>query len=317
MKKSPGFLQLRSRTPEGFRGHLAGLANGVCVSQLEARDFRAEALLGGLPRARMFQVSMKNGAVILPENTDFVSVEWPIVGGLRTIDEGREVLLRGDRVHYCRRGAGFHFEFPETRVQVLQFMQPICEEVCALDDAWETSMLESHRPHMKTADEKVRRLQDYARVMWDGMAGGSAMLSNELTAKPFEDALAIALVDALHDSREAGEKAFHKENEMLRRAEDYMRANLTKPISVLDVARELGVSVRTLQRQFEASFHEGPAGLLRRWRFEAFHQALAESNAGESTVTDIAAAYGFSYSGRLAGAYRRQFGESPSDTLSG
>lgn len=316
MKKVHGVQRIRSQDPEDFRGHLAGMAAGVKVSVPEVTDFRAEAMLGCLPRVRLFQVSMRSGTVRLPDNDNFVSVEWPLVGELGSLDEGRRVNMNGGLVHYCRRGSGFHFEFQETRIQVLQFMQSICEDVCSLEDGWSIDTLGKVGPHMAAGGERVRRLRDYARVIWNGMVDDAGAFSNELTAKPYEEALAIALMEALHGEEQSPNPVGSREHRMLQRAQDYMRAHLKKPISVLDVARALGVSVRTLQRQFEVSYGEGPASLLRRWRMEAFHQALTDGDAEQTTVADLAADYGFSYSGRLAGRYRHYFGENPSDTLS-
>ena len=54
--------------------------------------------------------------------------------------------------------------------------------------------------------------------------------------------------------------------------------------------------------------------LLRRRRLDAARQALLEAGA-EGTVTAVAMDCGFFNFGRFAGHYRRQFGETPSQTL--
>ena len=53
---------------------------------------------------------------------------------------------------------------------------------------------------------------------------------------------------------------------------------------------------------------------LRNARFERARTALLRAEPEES-VTDIAAAWGFTHLGRFAIEYRRRFGERPSDTI--
>jgi AraC-like DNA-binding protein len=50
-------------------------------------------------------------------------------------------------------------------------------------------------------------------------------------------------------------------------------------------------------------------------RLHRLRRASIADRPGETTVTDIASDPGFSHLGRLSAAYRRQFGELPSDTL--
>jgi AraC-like DNA-binding protein len=58
-----------------------------------------------------------------------------------------------------------------------------------------------------------------------------------------------------------------------------------------------------------------PAAFIRRLRLHELRRALLASVLGESTVTELAYHLGFTQLGRLAGTYRRLFGEAPSATL--
>lgn len=85
-------------------------------------------------------------------------------------------------------------------------------------------------------------------------------------------------------------------------------------LRVGQLARAADVSPRTLYRAFARHRGVSPIASLRLTRLEEMRRRL-EAGRGEDTVTGIALDCGFSHLGRLAGYYRRCFGERPSDTL--
>jgi AraC-like DNA-binding protein len=89
-------------------------------------------------------------------------------------------------------------------------------------------------------------------------------------------------------------------------------------LATLDTAElcaAAAVSPRTLEYAFREELGLSPAAFIRRLRLHALRRALLASALGESTVTELAHQLGFSQLGRLAGTYRRVFGEPPSATL--
>lgn len=100
----------------------------------------------------------------------------------------------------------------------------------------------------------------------------------------------------------------------VRRAEDYVLAHLGTSLSVEDLARAAGTSVRCLQENFRAFRGMTPMQYVRAQRLERVRAELRAGVPGTS-VTAIALRWGFTQLGRFAVEYRRQFGESPSETL--
>lgn len=80
--------------------------------------------------------------------------------------------------------------------------------------------------------------------------------------------------------------------------------------TVADVARELGVSVRTLQAGFQKTEQTTPSAFLRKVRLEAAHRILT-TGTGRASVTDVALRLGFTHPGRFSADYRAAFGELP------
>jgi AraC-like DNA-binding protein len=100
----------------------------------------------------------------------------------------------------------------------------------------------------------------------------------------------------------------------VKRAVDYMQAQLRSPITIADIAEASGIAGRTLFKHFQDFHGLSPMQYLRNARFSQVRAAPMQAEQ-EENVTDIATAWGFSHMGRFAVEYRRRFGESPSQSL--
>jgi AraC-like DNA-binding protein len=97
-------------------------------------------------------------------------------------------------------------------------------------------------------------------------------------------------------------------------AEEIMRARSDEHLSMARVAREVGIGLRSLELAFVATRAMGPRDALVRIRLERARERL-QAAGPEQSVTSIALDCGFAHLGRFPAAYRRAFGESPSETL--
>ncbi len=104
----------------------------------------------------------------------------------------------------------------------------------------------------------------------------------------------------------------------VRRAMAYIEEHADSDIDLTDIAEAAHVGPRALQRAFRRSLDSTPLGYLRSVRLERAHEQLVAADADDgTTVVEVAARWGFGHPGRFAGAYRTQFGRSPSETLRG
>jgi transcriptional regulator GlxA family with amidase domain len=94
---------------------------------------------------------------------------------------------------------------------------------------------------------------------------------------------------------------------------DFMHANMHRPLTVIDIAEAVGVSVRSLQAGFRQFKDTTPVAYLRRIRLQTAH---AELSSPENTlmVNEVALKWGFTQMGRFAAQYRATFGVYPSET---
>ena len=100
----------------------------------------------------------------------------------------------------------------------------------------------------------------------------------------------------------------------VRRAIDYIEANLDLPLSIAAIAGAAGVAGRTLLMNFRTFKGVSPLRYARNARFQRVREALVQAQPGAS-VTGIAMSWGFTHMGRFSVEYRRRFGEAPSQTL--
>lgn len=100
----------------------------------------------------------------------------------------------------------------------------------------------------------------------------------------------------------------------IRRAEDFMRANCAEPIRIAHVAAAAGCSVGTLGVVFRHFRGKTSLGALHAIRLEQAYCDLTRGGTGASVAT-VACRYGFTNSARFNVAFRRRFGETPSEAV--
>ncbi len=102
----------------------------------------------------------------------------------------------------------------------------------------------------------------------------------------------------------------------VKRAVDFMHANLSAPISMTDIAQAAGIGVRSLQEGFKQFKGTSPISYLARLRMEAAHRDLVNADQRMS-VAEIARKWGFRHMGRFSNDYRKSYGCPPSEARKG
>ncbi len=97
--------------------------------------------------------------------------------------------------------------------------------------------------------------------------------------------------------------------------EDYIHKNAEKPITMKDLERITEVSARSIHHAFRRFRGYSPKALLQAVRLDRAHQSLLAADPSDQVMT-IAVGCGFAHLGRFSAAYKKRFGELPSQTLS-
>jgi len=97
-------------------------------------------------------------------------------------------------------------------------------------------------------------------------------------------------------------------------AEDYMHEHFAEITTVADIAGICGISVRSLEKAFRTARAQTPMTRLTEIRLDQARSVLC-SQSGPASVTQTAMDCGFNHLGRFAITYKRQYGETPSETM--
>lgn len=148
------------------------------------------------------------------------------------------------------------------------------------------------------------------------LAQSDSLLSNQIATRSFEEHLMLCLLLGL---RHNYSELIHRQTSScaprnVKRAEDFMLANVNAPVTIEAIANAAGCSVRALQIAFRRSRGTTPMAALQRFRVEAARAEMLSCRRPQSLAT-IAASYGFSNSGRFSQLFRHIYGVNPSEAL--
>jgi AraC-like DNA-binding protein len=136
------------------------------------------------------------------------------------------------------------------------------------------------------------------------------------TARGLEQALIEAMVDCLSKGEVREDRsAQRRHSAIMRRFRTAVEENPDQPLYIPELCAVIGVADRTLRVCCQEQLGMSPKRYLLVRRMNLARQALRAGSSGATTVTEIAAQFGFWQFGRFAGEYKLLFGEAPSATL--
>ncbi|OJX73458.1 MAG: hypothetical protein BGO93_13240 [Mesorhizobium sp. 65-26] len=159
-----------------------------------------------------------------------------------------------------------------------------------------------------------RQLVDHVRLMVESIEAGSALSRNYLAR--LGESLNLLLLESFTHSQRRAVDGIHAlpGATAVDRAEEWLRANIGRVCGVTEIALAANVSLRSLQEGVRRQRGTTLKRMMEEIRLEVLHAALREADE-KTSVTDAAYAAGFGHLGRAASAYRRRYGETPSETL--
>jgi AraC-like DNA-binding protein len=104
---------------------------------------------------------------------------------------------------------------------------------------------------------------------------------------------------------------------LLRRALEFIEANVAEDIGLPDIAVAVRVTPRAVQYMFRRHLDTTPLQYLRRLRLQYAHHDLSAADPARRTVGEIASRWGFMDTARFAVLYRKAYGQDPEARLHG
>ena len=151
------------------------------------------------------------------------------------------------------------------------------------------------------------------KTLCDDLEDPAGAWSQDLVAGHIEDALHGLLLSELPHNYSAQFDARRDQSpRALARVRDFIAAHGHEPLDLHDLARAAAISTRSLQQIFRHHLGTSPMAYLRDHRLQLARTQLR--SAGQTSVTAVALACGFTHLSRFAHYYYARFGETPHTT---
>lgn len=159
-------------------------------------------------------------------------------------------------------------------------------------------------------------LKGLMNYLADELNYNGSMLKIPGLRKNFDHTLMTALLSLPHNKSDALYADHSKKIApgLVRRAEEYMKAHLAKPVTISDLIRICDCSRSVLFSAFRNSRGSTPMEFLTEQRLHIAREQLLKSNY-DASVASIAVDCGFISHSWFSQVYRKRFGERPSETL--
>jgi AraC-like DNA-binding protein len=233
-----------------------------------------------------------------------------VVGEAEVLTMGRSLQVNREQGVLCSPGQAFDAHLSPSSVQLVLRIDPdALEKQTGLNADDLTSLVPVGGLHMRGWMQQLQLVASSTELL-------ACARSNPRVAVQIERLL-LDLFAAGHAGH-AAESNGHVGNTVspafMKRAEAFIEAHCSEALEVLEIANAAGVSARTLRDGFQHFKEVSPMQFVRHLRLERARDALRKSSS-DRRVAEIALDCGFTHLGRFAMAYKRIFGELPSDTL--
>ena len=276
-------------------------------------DFLFGFGVGRLPHMSLIRFRMRNAGIARNSNgsREHISATIPLRNAIVRLGATNNGSIGPGMMRQYRANEAFDAGFPNSDVFTLMFQQQWADDIACnlandIVDPLETARLVSSRDGYGAS---LLRLITYS---WRELSGN---LKHPAAMKQMEEHLVTLFWLSIMADDDTAACEVRSVPNYLRRAEEFIAANLTNPPSLDKIARVADVSVSTLTRSFQRRYGVSPMAFMKQRRLEMVRGQLLTARDEGKTVTVIATKYGFFHLGQFAVDYRKMFGELPSETL--
>lgn len=235
--------------------------------------------------------------------------------GDRGIFNGRE--LQPNEVFVMPPGCEGTYRTPaDLRLINLQIPEArLCAALRTMSDQEFEQLVPGSR-RLTLPKETISRLAMIAHHVLEDSVDHSIKVDSDVRQHEAEEFLVTTLVTGLTEHLDLRPERGRKNHvEYVKSARDYIESHLEAPLGLETLAREVGVTLRTLEAAFREVFDTTPLRYLKTRRLHAARRRLRAGRDPELKVTAVALGCGFQHLSYFAQDYRALFGEYPSETL--
>ncbi len=309
-------FELATTDPDEFTEAVQTIAAGACVGGIHRRAFDAQ--LKGFPLSHLglMLIRCRNLRAHHESARAYTGVTMALTRSFEIHGHGAGHYLPGS-AHLLASDVGFDLRGDDSVVLVANintdYLSDLGVKLNGRKEAFAPRF--AHRVALGSRHGGIfwRTVSDLWRAM--NRPGGAIPYPMMLREQEADVATQLLLADdSIRTAMALGSESI-KHSRHLRRAEEWIVANLDRAISRADICDVAELDLRTVSRAFRQRHGIGPMAFVRARRLDAVNRCLLGLERGHGTVTDVAMTSGFHHLSRFAADYRRAFGELPSDTL--
>ena len=314
---SGNVFRFRVTDPVEFGLRLRPVAANVTAEHGGQDRFSADVQACRLPHLGLFSVRIED-ARVFRSPSDYLALTVPLDHELRFFDGDETGGFLPGRVHILWPHDRMDLRIPEAST-LLVATYPISwlgerwQEGSVLDTA--TAPVASDCLSLEVPEG--RTFWRHLSFVWSEICSGGVFLKSPTATSEIEKTSAALLQMAFESGAICGaqDTPLEATDQVLEKAEAYIRANLGEQIALADLVTVSDTSASSLLRVFRIHRCTTPMKYVKQIRLESAQRTLLAAKTGLTTVTEVAMDHGFFQLGRFSADYKLAFGELPSDTL--
>ncbi len=260
----------------------------------------------------------KNGMTVslLGERPDLIALYVPTKGTM-TIQTGKETLVSqpgSGLIVDTRRLDSLTISQDRRHIGVAFDKRRLLRTMGALTELPVRGPIE-FLPHVDLSCARGQQLNELVGFLWQSLQIGEKHRTSPYFLSELMSVLSVLLLETTqhnysHLLSTTQSPALPRQ---VKKAIEFMHANVAGKVSIGTIAEASGTSIRSLQYAFQQFKDTTPLSYLKGLRLEGARRDLKDIT-NSASVSDIARKWGFVHMGRFASAYFQAFGEIPSSS---
>jgi AraC-like DNA-binding protein len=307
-------IRFVSKQPDEYAERISLVAPSVSMGSPNSALFASTTRGWRLPRTGIFSTSLTSARVKSSAVRPYCSFTIPTGRAFESLDRGRLAPFDTRSGHILSSEEPFDLRCGgPTRMLVLNVSRALVDSYVRRRQSLGGQSRFDPESRVSLVCPNGATLSRYVTFIWRELESGGVFLHSALATAEMENSLAALFVIAAQPSPKPVDRS--PGTSAVQRVTDLIEANLTTPVSPIDLTEAAGCSPRSLRSSFRKRYGVTPRQFLIQRRLEAANRELLAAEEGESTVAKVAMRYGFYHLGRFSQHYQVAFGELPSQTL--
>ena len=314
------FIKFKTTKPEEYQSIVS--QTFVPVKKIEPieKEFSADCKVYAVGQILFSRMKFKHGISGLPTTGGerWLFLEIPLSSQLQLRGRRKDISLSYNSTYLITDDEPLLYRYQKNANHIKvsidrHFLEPYAQK---LVNGQQDRQLILH-PQLLARTPEVASFRRYLKFIAQELERGESLFDSSLIATEIQNTIFSMLLSASDNNYLPLETQLEEAclPAYVRKATDYIEANLDQPVSLAEITAAAGVHVTTLRKGFKQYHEISPMAYLKQKRLEAARRTLLTAEPLTTSITEVATQWGFLHLGRFARDYHQLFGELPSETL--